>query len=378
MDPKRRSFLRHSLLASTGTAVLGSQLWKPSAGRDRSELGPVWSFDPVVGDGRWIWKEPPANDRGYLEPRTYSVRVGIELKAGSSPCEALASTPVPVEHPEQKIDDVTIETDGCEAALRDLAPGAGQLFVHAPEIGPGQIAKAVVNYTITLYKQYHAYAVEQFPTIQNVPMEIRALAVGDSPGIQSNAGNVRKLANEISKGLTHPWEKAESFVKWIRGNIHPKRGAYTSVLTAIKTRVGDCEEMSALFVAFCRASGIPARIVWVPNHNWAEFYLVDHDQQGHWIPVHPACYNWFGWTGVHELIIQKGDRIVVPEQSIPCRLMMDWLRANSSVKTTYVAEMHPTPSKEGEDPGPGGRVKDAKTGEWKLTGKHPMDRYARR
>ena len=27
-----------------------------------------------------------------------------------------------------------------------------------------------------------------------------------------------------------------------------------------------------MLVALCRAGGIPARLVWVPNHNWAEFY----------------------------------------------------------------------------------------------------------
>lgn len=375
---KRRQFIGSTLIAAGGSAVVGSQLWNSHSELERGALGPVWGFDPVVGDGRWIWREPPENERGYLEPRSYTVRIGIELKAGSSPCEALASTPVPVEHPEQRIDEVSIETDGCEATLRELAPGASQLFVHAPEIGPGDVAKAVVSYSMTLFKQYHAFTAEQFPAQQLIPNDVRALAVGDSPGIQTNAGNVRKLAAEISKGKTHPWDKAESFVKWIRESIHPKRGAYTSVLTAIKTRVGDCEEMSALFVAFCRASGIPARLVWVPNHNWAEFYLVDHEDKGYWIPVHPACYNWFGWTGVHELIIQKGDRVAVPEQPNPCRLLMDWVRTNGSTKTTYLAEMTPVPNKDGEDPGPGGRVKDAKTGEWKLTGKHPMDRYARR
>ena len=73
--------------------------------------------------------------------------------------------------------------------------------------------------------------------------------------------------------------------------------------------------MSAVFVALCRAAGIPARLVWIPNHNWAEFYLTDKDGKGHWIPAHTACYFWFGWTGVHELVLQKGDRIRLPERS---------------------------------------------------------------
>jgi len=33
----------------------------------------------VVGDGHWIWTEPPADGVGYLEPRSYSLKIGIEL-----------------------------------------------------------------------------------------------------------------------------------------------------------------------------------------------------------------------------------------------------------------------------------------------------------
>ena len=44
-----------------------------------------------------------------------------------------------------------------------------------------------------------------------------------------------------------------------------------------------CEERAAVFIAFCRAVGIPARLVWVPSHNWAEFFLVDNDGKGQWI-----------------------------------------------------------------------------------------------
>ena len=287
---RRRQFLIRSALLIGGAAATRSFLPKPRTSDFTSSLQgpPAWSFDPVVGDGKWIWREPPKNDRGYLEPRTYDVSIGVELKGVEGQCEAMASTPVPVAHPEQHIDEVTIEKCGCDAVIRELAPGAGQLLLHAPEIVPGQMVKAIAHFKITLFKQYQGFKKEMFPSSQTVPPAIRTAAMGDSPGIQTNASAVRKLAHQIADGYDHPWEKAEAFVKWIRTTIRPQLGEYTSVLTAIHRKVGDCEEMSALFVAFCRASGIPARLVWVPNHNWAEFYLTDDDQKGHWIPVHPA------------------------------------------------------------------------------------------
>ena len=375
---KRRQFLTNTALAAGGAFATSTMFWQRSPELTSYRQGPVWSFEPVVGDGKWIWREPPKTERGYLEPRSYDVSIGMELRGVDSTCEAMATTPVPVSHPEQQVEQVSMETIGCEADIRELSPGAGQLLLHAPEIAVGQVVKAIAHFKITLFKQYHGFEQEQFPFTQTVPKGVQTSSMGDSPGIQASASVVRKLANEIAREHSHPWDKAQAFVKWIRTSIRPQLGAYTSVLTAIQKRVGDCEEMSALFVAFCRAAGIPARLVWVPNHNWAEFYLTDFEQKGHWIPVHPACYNWFGWTGAHELVIQKGDRVPVPEQSNPSRLVMDWMRSTGRPKANYLASLKPLPPSESGDAGPGERTKDTKTGEWRITGKHPLDRFARR
>jgi hypothetical protein len=346
---------------------------------DVFDLGPVHSYQPVVGDGRWIWKDPPSTERGYLEPRSFELSIGVELTGTGDRSQVMASTPVPVSHPEQSIDEVHIETVGCDATIRELAPGAGQLLLHAPTLMTGQCVKAIAHFKLTITKQYHAFNEDLFPRQQSVPPDIRNLALGDSPGIQATAGVVRKLAAELTQGIDHPWGQAKAFVEWIQKNIRPQYQPYTSVVTALEKRVGDCEEMSALFVALCRAKGIPARLVWVPNHNWTEFYLKDSDERGHWIPVHPACYHWFGWTGVHELILQKGDRVLVPEQRKSARLLMDWMRsAGPKPRANYVAHLQPIAATESDDAGPGTRTKDSRTGEWKLTGTHAFDRYARR
>jgi len=63
-------------------------------------------------------------------------------------------------------------------------------------------------------------------------------------------------------------------------------------LWALEKRLGDCSEYSYLFVALCRAAGIPARIqagfafhseneVLEDGHMWAEYYLENYG----WVPV---------------------------------------------------------------------------------------------
>ena len=63
---------------------------------------------------------------------------------------------------------------------------------------------------------------------------------------------------------------------------------------ALELGKGDCTEYSDLFVALCRAKGIPARVAsgyavgFSPNssrHNWAEVYLHDYG----WVPFDPTA-----------------------------------------------------------------------------------------
>jgi hypothetical protein len=378
----RRDFLR---ICVSGGGAVGLAQWPAASepnclahrGLSDPQRPPAFSVIPVVGDGHWIWTEPPG-DVGYLEPRPYTLKIGIEMEGVGNADSLLATTPVPVGHPEQKIEEFNLETKGCEAVVRELAPGMGQLFLSAESIAKGDVVSAIAQYKLSLLKQYHKYERDQFPALQKPAAEVRKAYLQDSPGIQTGSRQVRALAAQLTEGLTHPWDIAQRFANWIPQNIRPQIGSYTSVTTALDKRLGDCEEMAGVFVALCRAVGIPARLVWVPNHNWAEFFLVDGDGKERWIPAHTACYSWFGWTGAHELVIQKGDRVHVPEQHKRVRLLEDWMQwGGRKPRTRFVAELTPQPPVEGEDAGPGRRVKDAK-GEWQVVGNHPLDRYIRR
>ena len=378
-----RNMNRREVIKTAVASACAGGLWTALIPR-RSHIAeyllpPAYSVIPVVGDGKWIWKEPPEGETGYLEPRSYDVSVGIEMTGTGSASDVIGTTVAPLEYPEQKILESSIETSGCQAQLRKLAEGACQLVVAAAEIAPGQVVRAVARFQMTLFKQFFDYHADMFPARQELPPEVRKKYLQDSPGIQVRSRQVRSLAAELTSGTPkHPYEQARAFAEWITANIKPQIGNYTSVTAALDNHRGDCEEMSAVFVAVCRATSIPARLVWIPNHNWAEFYLTDRDGQGRWIPAHTACYPWFGFTGAHELVLQKGDRVMLPEKRKQVRLVADWLRySGSPPKVRYTAELTPLADDSGGDVGPGARQKDAK-GEWQVVGDHPLDKLMRR
>lgn len=414
---KRRQFLAAG--AATLAAASAASPWfvAPTAPAQASFHPPAFAIIPVVGDGKWIWTEPPKDQTGYLEPRAYELSIGVELQGAGDATGIRGSTPVPIAFPEQQIDDVRIEAEGCEAGLHRVGEGAAQLMLSAPGIRRGQTIKAIAHYRLTLSKQYQGFDANHFPADQPAPpASIRKLYLQDSPGIQTRSAEIRKLHREltgstsplsprgraaggeganatltrsVSEGTTsttgqashgtHPWELAQSFKTWIHDHIEPQVGSFIGVMNALKRRHGDCEEMAGIFVALCRASGIPARLVWVPNHNWAEFYLTDKDGAGQWIPAHTACYAWFGWTGAHELVIQKGDRVTPAHEKKPQRLLADWLQwSGKQPAAKYVADLTPLPPDMStrSDAGPGARSKVA-SGEWKLSGNHPLDHFMR-
>ena len=108
--------------------------------------------------------------------------------------------------------------------------------------------------------------------------------LGSEPFIETADPDFKRLAPTFE--ATGKDALAADIFKWVSNNLRPS--GYTphdrGALYALKNKTGDCTEYAFLFVALCRASGIPARGVsgyicdrsqiLKPGayHDWAEFY----------------------------------------------------------------------------------------------------------
>ena len=93
-------------------------------------------------------------------------------------------------------------------------------------------------------------------------------------------------AMEITEGSSDSWEAACRLSEWVAENISYSIPGGGTARKTYDLRAGECGAHSMLLAAFCRAVGIPARVVWgcmyVPNaggsfgqHGWSEIYMGD-------------------------------------------------------------------------------------------------------
>lgn len=190
-------------------------------------------------------------------------------------------------------------------------------------------------FTITRHIRFTAYEVSYQidPTKigkYNKKSRLYKLYTREEPFLKQT-DEIKHLARQIVGNETNPYFKARLIFDWLLDNMHyyypPEE---RTAEFALKKRGGDCGQYAYLFIALCRAVGIPARFVggftvapekW-SYHAWAECYLPRYG----WIPVDPSVaqgyrkkgkdpYKLFGGLPNDRLVASVGSYI--PLKNVP-------------------------------------------------------------
>jgi hypothetical protein len=275
-------------------------------------------------------KETPKSKKKQLEPieeaapqywahRRMEMRFGMSFFSEDNYCTKLyATVPFPRDWDEQSVKLLESELPNqAQYSIRDLPAGATQVLINVSSLGPQQQLDVILNVEIekAFIKAPKDPALLKYPK-KGLKEKSMQWYLNDSPMIDTRSKQIREIAMELrpkdGEELT-PWQHVERLYDWVRETIRYRTGPLRSTKDALKDKQGDCEEMSGLFVALCRASNIPARCVWIPEHCYAEFYLEDENGFGHWFPAQVAGDRQFGEMNDYRPILQKGDRFKVPE-----------------------------------------------------------------
>jgi transglutaminase-like putative cysteine protease len=133
------------------------------------------------------------------------------------------------------------------------------------------------------------------------------------PFLESDAPEVRAEAAKAVEGVQGGRARAERLVRYVNALLEKKPTvSLPSAREVLRTKVGDCNEHTALYAAMARSLGIPARIaVGLVHlhgafyyHAWPEIY-VEERGRGAWMPVDPTL-NQFPADVTHLRLARGG------------------------------------------------------------------------
>ncbi|HET9468532.1 MAG TPA: transglutaminase-like domain-containing protein [Vicinamibacterales bacterium] len=132
--------------------------------------------------------------------------------------------------------------------------------------------------------------------------------------IESDDPEIRAAAEGAVRDATGTRARVEALTRFVNSTVQKKPTvSIPSAREVLRTRIGDCNEHTALFVAMSRSIGIPARIAvglaYVRGafyyHAWPEVYIEESATRGFWLPVDPT-FNQFPADATHVRLARGG------------------------------------------------------------------------
>ncbi len=180
-----------------------------------------------------------------------------------------------------------------------VTDGWGQPFAafHFEDIPSGAKASASYMATADLYQTRYFVRPEKVGRPKDIPGEISKKFLADDTKFDIKNPVIQTALKEAIGDETNLYWKARKIYGWILDTLYYELAGGWNVAPAIIERGnGSCSEYSFVFIAMCRAAGIPARytgsIVIRGDrasedevfHRWCEIYLPPYG----WIPVDPS------------------------------------------------------------------------------------------
>ncbi len=297
---------------------------------------------------------------GDVQITRYRVGASVTAKRGAVR-DVLAIVAVPLTCPEQEVElieeDISTYVGSHDYRLLQ-GNGARQLLIRIPRLPNKAEAHAILTFQVRTRTILPPADTSEL-TIPRKPSKELRRYLTKSPFIETNHSKFKKLAKKIFIELEQPredasepssgelasaggappkdsplqlpqktitdWQRVEALYTHVQDIIHYVEGPDKSALATLKAGKGDCQNISALFVALCRTKKIPARIVWVHQHNYPEFCLTDAEGKPHWFPCESSGIRAFGEMPLARVIMQKGDNFKVPERRKALRYASDYM-----------------------------------------------------
>lgn len=228
--------------------------------------------------------------------RSGIVTVAVDLSAQQAGEPARLWLPYPVSDRDQTIGDIRIDGDCASSGVyTDTIYGTPILYAEWPKDATSR--KLTLAFKVTRQEIRMPKLPEKEPKWNPVDYAeyLKATSLGPIDG------EVKKLAERITKGKKTVLAKARAIYDWTVENMYRDpntRGCGMGDVCALMIKPGGkCTDISSMYIALCRAAGVPAREIFgirlgkkaeeeitTWQHCWVEFFLPGTG----WVPVDPA------------------------------------------------------------------------------------------
>lgn len=247
---------------------------------------------------------------------TQKWRIGMVVTADGGGFRGIKGTvAVPMDWPPEQRVRVVERDLSPEVAVRydTIKEVARQMIVSIPGLKAGEEAKAIVTFEVrrSLQAAPDDTGAFKLPNAKRSDTKL-ATYLRPSPYIESSAAEIIEAAKTVGADQENAWAQVEAIYDWVREKVKfedNRGGTVKGAVDTLREGTGDCDEMTSLFIALCRAKGIPARTVRVPGHCYPEFCLLDPNGANRWFPCQAAGTRAFGAMPDPRPVLQKGDNV---------------------------------------------------------------------
>lgn len=228
--------------------------------------------------------------------RSGKVSMDFDLSAQEAGKEVRLWIPYPVSNSDQLITDIKVFGDYSESAVyTDRENGTPILFARWDKDAKSR------KMTLAFSAKRREVTRKDFPRSEPCWDASAFKPYLGATRLGPIDGEVKALAMKITAGQKTVLAKAKAIYDWTCSNMYRDpntRGCGTGdVCALLKKPGGKCTDISSVYIALCRAAGVPAREVFGLRlgkkaeeditgyqHCWAEFYLPGYG----WVPADPA------------------------------------------------------------------------------------------
>jgi transglutaminase-like putative cysteine protease len=180
-----------------------------------------------------------------------------------------------------------------------IADQYGQQVARFPfkDLAAGQTAEVRMKVRmIARAVQWRIYP-ENVQSLWQIPAEIKKSYLTDSLKYDLKNPIIAKAAAEASGQERNPYWIARRIYRYVQDRLHYERiGGWDVAPKVLERGSGSCSEYSYVYIAICRAAGLPARYAGSlvirkdqasyddVYHRWVEVYLPPYG----WVPVDPS------------------------------------------------------------------------------------------